>query len=48
MEAQLRRNPESLEGLIEAAGKVHFVVIDEVQKNPGLLEVVHRLMTEKK
>jgi predicted AAA+ superfamily ATPase len=47
-ESQLRRNPESLTGIIAAAGKVQFVIIDEIQKNPILLDSVQRLMVEKK
>jgi predicted AAA+ superfamily ATPase len=46
IEAQLRRNPEALQALIEGFGKPHFVIIDEIQKNPRLLDVVHRLMVE--
>jgi predicted AAA+ superfamily ATPase len=48
LETQLRRDPESLERLIDAAGEIEFTIIDEVQKNPVLLNVVHRLMVEKK
>ena len=48
IETLLRRKPDSLESLIEAAGKVRFVIIDEVQKNPVLLDVVHRLIVDKK
>ncbi len=48
MEAQLRRNPESLESLIETAGQIPFVIIDQVQKNPIILDVVQRLMVESK
>jgi len=47
-ERLLRRDPDALESLIEARSTVQFVVIDEVQKNPPLLDVVHRLMVEKK
>ena len=44
----LRRNPENLESLINTSPNRDFVIIDEIQKNPDLLNVVHRLMTEKK
>jgi len=35
-------------GLIAATGKVQFVIIDEIQKNPDLLDIVQRLMVEQK
>lgn len=47
-EAQLRRNPDSLIELIEAAGKCEFVIIDEIQKNPALLDIVQSLIVDKK
>lgn len=49
-ESLLRRNPEHLEGLIKASPieQARFVIIDEVQKIPPLLDVVQRLMTERK
>jgi predicted AAA+ superfamily ATPase len=36
--------PERLEGVLQAAGRVKTVVIDEIQKVPTLLDEVHRLM----
>jgi len=50
IETLLRRDPEKLEPLIAASSSRNkgFVVIDEVQKNPALLDVVHRLIFEKK
>jgi predicted AAA+ superfamily ATPase len=47
-ESQLRQNPESLENLIEVHRNFDFIIIDEIQKNPALLDVVQRLMVEKK
>ncbi len=50
-ESLLRRNPEALVELIDAAyiknKSIPFVVIDEIQKNPALLDVVHRLIVER-
>jgi uncharacterized protein len=42
IESKLRQNPEHLEDLININKKFEFVIIDEVQKNPALLDVVHR------
>jgi len=39
--------PERLEDLIKAHPKQKTVVIDEIQKAPGLLSVVHKLIEEK-
>ena len=36
--------PERLEGLVAANPGQNLIVIDEIQKAPGLLDVVHRLM----
>src|SRR5688572_25889419 len=43
---QLSARPERLRALVEGAPKVRAVVIDEVQKVPALLEVVHALLEE--
>lgn len=44
-ESSLRRNPKELENRISACKKrPEWVVIDEVQKLPGLLDSVHRLI----
>jgi predicted AAA+ superfamily ATPase len=48
IESRLRRNPETLESMIKSAGQIRFTIIDEIQKNPVLLDVVQRLMVEKK
>ncbi|MCB0368626.1 MAG: ATP-binding protein [Bdellovibrionales bacterium] len=49
-ESLLRQDPEKLEDLIEGApsSKQKFIIIDEIQKNPKLLDVVHRLSFERK
>lgn len=50
-ESMLRQNPEKLEALIlghPIAFQKRHIVIDEIQKNPRLLDVVHRLIFERK
>jgi predicted AAA+ superfamily ATPase len=44
----LSARPERLRELVEARPEVRQVVIDEVQKMPILLEVVHLLIEEKR
>lgn len=44
---QLSRNPHEIEALIEAQQGFHYIVIDEVQKIPELLDEVHRLIEER-
>jgi predicted AAA+ superfamily ATPase len=49
LEARLARNPDSLREIVEALPeKITTVVIDEVQKVPRVLDVVHSLIEEKK
>lgn len=50
IQARLLAHPEELEQLIEAqiSPSRKFVVIDEIQKIPSLLDEVHRLIEEKK
>lgn len=50
VESMLRQNPERLESLLSAQKEKlkQIVVIDEIQKIPNLLDVVHRLIFEKK
>ena len=38
--------PERLREVVEAQKEVDIVIIDEIQKIPGLLDVVHQLMEE--
>ncbi len=44
---QLSRQPSDIEALIEAHQNFRYIVIDEVQKIPELLDEVHRLIEEK-
>lgn len=44
---ELAARPERLGDLVRGAGNAAAVVVDEVQKLPELLEVVHRLIEEK-
>jgi predicted AAA+ superfamily ATPase len=44
---ELAARPERLVELVKGAGDCSTVVVDEVQKLPELLEVVHRLIEEK-
>ncbi len=41
---ELTRDPHRLEAIIEGKGRAHWVILDEIQKIPSLLEEVHRLM----
>lgn len=47
-ERTLVARPEHLEALVEGAGRRATVVIDEIQKIPSLLDVVHRLIERKR
>lgn len=44
---RLASAPSDLEGMIEASGKKSWVVIDEIQRLPELLNEVHRLIEER-
>ena len=44
---EMRANPQLLRALVEGAGEVKDIVIDEIQRAPELLDVVHALMDEK-
>ena len=45
---EMRANPQLLRALVEGAGKAKDIVIDEIQRVPELLDVVHALMDEKR
>lgn len=45
---RLSAHPEDLEGLIDAASRPQWVVIDEIQRVPALLTEVHRLIETKR
>ena len=45
---EMLANPLLLRSLIEGAGNVKDIVIDEIQRAPELLDVVHGLMDEKR
>ncbi|MCR4315240.1 MAG: DUF4143 domain-containing protein [Planctomycetes bacterium] len=45
---ELVANPENLASHVEPRAKDSWIIIDEVQKNPVLLDVVHRLMQKRK
>lgn len=45
---EMMANPQRLRSLVEGAGKVKDIVIDEIQRVPDLLDVVHSLMDEKR
>ena len=49
VQSTLLKNPEELEGIIDAAidSNTSMVVIDEIQKVPALLDEVHRLIEER-
>lgn len=48
LEGQFSRNPDSLKEIVHALPEeIHTVVIDEIQKVPRLLDVVHSLIEEK-
>ena len=44
---ELQREPQRLEGLIGRRPENAWVVLDEIQKIPALLDEVHRLMADK-
>ncbi len=44
LERRLLAHPELLEALVEGMAEPGPVIIDEVQKNPALLDIVHRLI----
>lgn len=44
---ELTRDPHRLEALLAGKGTVGWVILDEIQKIPSLLEEVHRLMETK-
>ena len=45
---QMQANPQLLRAMVEGAGNVRDIVIDEIQRVPELLDVVHALMDEKR
>ena len=45
---EMLADPQRLRSLVEGAGRVKDVVIDEIQRAPELLDVVHALMDEKR
>ena len=45
---EMLANPQSLRSLVEGAGTVRDIVIDEIQRVPELLDVIHALMDEKR
>ena len=45
---EMLANPQALRSLIEGAGTIRDIVIDEIQRVPELLDVVHALMDEKR
>jgi len=45
---EMRANPQLLRALVEGAGRTKDIVIDEIQRAPELLDVVHALMDEKR
>lgn len=45
---EMRADPQLLRAMVEGAGKVKDIVIDEIQRVPELLDVVHALMDEKR
>lgn len=47
VERRLTARPERLRDLVAGAGEVSFVVVDEVQRVPDLLTVVHQLIEER-
>ena len=49
LQSTLVKNPEELEGMIDAGGdsNVSLIVIDEIQKVPALLDEVHRLIEDR-
>jgi len=47
-ETLLYKDPDQLISIIEAQKNLDWIIIDEIQKNPKLLDVVHRLSLNKK
>ncbi len=47
-ESRYARNPDLLMSDVRSKSKVDWVIIDEVQKVPRLLDLVHKLISEKK
>ncbi|MCQ2394937.1 MAG: AAA family ATPase [Kiritimatiellae bacterium] len=45
---QMKANPQLLRSLVEGSAGVKDIVIDEIQRVPELLDVVHSLMDEKR
>lgn len=45
---QMQANPQLLRSLVEGSADVKDIVIDEIQRVPELLDVVHSLMDEKR
>jgi len=45
---EMRANPQLLRALVEGADRTKDIVIDEIQRVPELLDVVHALMDEKR
>jgi len=45
-EAGLSRNPDSLKQRVQQFGKTRHIIIDEIQKIPKLLDVVHQLIKD--
>jgi predicted AAA+ superfamily ATPase len=44
LEEKFARDPSELEKIVRALpAKIHYVIIDEIQKNPKLLDVIHHL-----
>lgn len=48
MDDRLAKNPSQLETIIKANPQAKWILIDEIQKNPKLLDVVHKLSADKK
>ena len=48
LDDRLARNPSSLKTMIAANPNKKWILIDEIQKNPKLLDVIHSLSSDKK
>lgn len=48
VDERLAQHPSALENMIQAHPNTKWVLIDEIQRNPKLLDVVHRLSANKK
>jgi uncharacterized protein len=48
LDDRLSRDPKSLISIISAGPEKKWVIIDEIQKNPKLLDIVHQLSADKK